>query len=133
MTTQTMPTLIDQLGEAALAAREATREAHEAIKDLRAAAKEAREAEASLRRAMQATAGELAREALAEAIDARMHQLGLASAQAKRIGADLGVQVEQAIREGLDRYLGDTNEALARIAHAAGVPPVVLRRHVEPA
>lgn len=106
MTTQTMPSIIDQLGEAALAAREATREAHEATKDLRAASKEAREAEASLRRALAEAADDVADEALAGAL----------SAHAEEIAA------------GITHEVDTINGCLSHIAQVAGVHATLLVR-----
>jgi len=130
MSTTTVPTLLEQLSEAAMAAKAATTEARQAVKDLHAAAKEAREAEASLRKALRATAGELARETLAAAIDEQAHRLGLAHEQAAQIGAALTTQVQATLDKCVDQYLVEINGALARIAAAGGGQPVLLQRHI---
>jgi len=116
MTTTQMPTLIDQLGEAALAAKGATREAHQAVRDLRAAARESREAEASLRRALAEAADTVVDKAIASAIDRH----------AEAIVAGIQPLVDRCVHRRVTREVDTINNCLTDIAYAAGVPATLL-------
>lgn len=118
MTTQTMPSIIDQLGEAALAARDVVREAHQATKDLRAAVREAREAEASLRRALAEAADTVVDKALAGAL----------SAHAEEIAAGIQPLVDRCVQHRVAREVDTINGCLTHIAQVAGVPATLLVR-----
>jgi len=116
MTTTQMPALIDQLGEAALAAKEVVREAHQAVRDLRAAAKESREAEASLRRALAEAADTVVDKAIASAIERH----------AEAIVAGIQPLVDRCVHRRVAREVDAINGCLTDIAHAAGVPATLL-------
>ena len=110
MSTTPVPTLIDQLSEAALAAKAATTEARQAAKDLRAAAKEAREAEASLRRALTMGAQESATEAVAAVLAEETPKL------VKFVGRTVEARADRRIL----REISAINVALDRIAKESG-------------
>jgi len=110
MSTATVPTLLDQLSEAALAAREATIEARQAAKDLHAAAKEAREAEASLRKALTLGAQESAASAVAAVL----------AAETPTVLQFLTRSVEGRVDRRVAKELDAINVALDRIAKESG-------------
>jgi len=112
MSTATVPTLLDQLSEAALAAREATTEARQAAKDLRAAAKEAREAEASLRKTLAMGAQESATAAVATVLAEEIPKL------VKFVGRTVEARADRRIL----REISAINVALDKIAREVGSP-----------